>query len=127
MSTRRNVLKIVTVSLYLLLIGNLSGCSSIGSMPHVMGTQTNLSRNNFKVIKSGVQGRDSGFSLLGFLPIASPSYADAMADLHSKIDMEGKATALANVTQDRSNLYLILFSIPRLTITADIVEFMPEK
>jgi hypothetical protein len=31
--------------------------------------------------------------------------------------------ALANQTEDRSSLYLILFSIPRVTITADVIEF----
>jgi hypothetical protein len=30
---------------------------------------------------------------------------------------------LANQTQDHSTIYLILFSIPRLVVTADIVEF----
>jgi hypothetical protein len=31
--------------------------------------------------------------------------------------------ALANVTEDDSVLYLILFSLPKKTIRADIVEF----
>ena len=40
--------------------------------------------------------------------------------------MEGKSTALANVAQDKSTVYLILFSIPKITVTADIIEFIDE-
>ena len=105
----------------------LAGCASVGTMPHITGTQTDLSRKNFRVIKSAARGVDSGFSLLGIIPFKSPSYANAMADLHQNVEMEGKATALVNVAQDHSSLYLILFSIPKITITADVIEFLDEK
>ncbi|MFA5410286.1 MAG: DUF6567 family protein [Candidatus Omnitrophota bacterium] len=118
---------LLTGCLFLSAVLYLTGCASVGSMPHVMGTQTDLSKSNYKVIKSGAQGIDTGFTLLGIFPIVSPSYANAMADLHTKVEMEGKSAALANVTQDMSNIYLILFSIPKLIITADVIEFIPEE
>jgi hypothetical protein len=31
--------------------------------------------------------------------------------------------ALTNKTEDRSTWYLILFSIPEITVTADVIEF----
>jgi hypothetical protein len=38
--------------------------------------------------------------------------------------MTGKSLALANATEDRSSLYLVLFSIPRISVTADVIEFI---
>ena len=107
-------------SLSLLLVG----CSSTGHFKHSNDTRVDLSRNNYKIIRSNAIGRSSGFSLLGILPIVPPTYNSAMADLHGAGGLqEGQAQALANVTQERSTLYLVLFSIPRITIRADIVEF----
>jgi len=37
--------------------------------------------------------------------------------------LTGRAVALANQLEDRSTFYLILFSIPKVTITADAIEF----
>ena len=81
--------------------------------------------NNYKIIKAGAKGQSSGFSLLGFIPILRPNYADAKSHLYKAVGepLEGRSIALVNQTQDRSSLYLILFSIPRVTVTADIVEF----
>jgi hypothetical protein len=114
---------IVIFSLFLF----FTGCANDGRIPIQQGlTRTDLSKNNFRVLKANVRGDDSGFKLFGFIPIVSPSYADAMRSLHHNVDMEGKSTALANVAQDRSTLYLILFSIPKITVTADIIEFTGE-
>jgi hypothetical protein len=41
-----------------------------------------------------------------------------------KEPLTGKAVALADQMEDRSTLYLILFSIPKVTITADVIEFV---
>jgi hypothetical protein len=38
--------------------------------------------------------------------------------------LTGRAVALANETEDRSSFTLLLFSIPRITITADVIEFI---
>ena len=108
------------------MILSLSACSSTGNMKGG-GTDTTvgLNRNNYKILKAGAMGQSSGFWLLGFIPLASPDYASAKSDLYrsSGVSLTGKAAALANQTEDKSTLYLILFSIPRVTITADIIEF----
>lgn len=106
-----------------------SGCASQGEMRgQTTGTSVQLTKNNYKVIAPGAMGKSYGFNLLGFIPIVSPSYAQAKKELYqnSGESLAGKPIALANQTEDRSSLYLILFSIPRVTITADIVEFTPE-
>lgn len=114
----------------LTLIAVASGCSSIGDMRGGgTGTDVQLSQNNYKLIKPGAIGRSYGFKLLGIVPFDSPTAADAKANLYRSVneDLTGKAVALANQTEDRSSLYLILFSIPRITYTADVIEFTQDK
>ena len=112
----------------LLLAALATGCSSAGHISGQTGTDVQLSQNNYRVITAGARGKSYGFRLLGILPIVSPNYADAKADLYKSVGvpLTGKAVALANQTEDRSSLYLILFSLPRVTITADVIEFVRE-
>lgn len=107
----------------------ITGCSSNGSFQQSTGTEVSLKANNYKIIKAGATGTSRGFYLLGIIPIVSPSYAEAKADLYKSAgqSLEGRSIALANQTQDKSLLYLILFSMPKVTFTADIVEFQPES
>jgi hypothetical protein len=103
------------------------GCSSAGGMRGGdTSTSVEFNRNNYEVIKAGAQGKSYGFRLLGVIPITSPNYADAKANLYKdvKTPLDGKAVALANQTWDHSDLYLVLFSIPRVTLTADVVQFV---
>jgi hypothetical protein len=94
-------------------------------MPQGTGAGVSLSGNNYKVLKAGAKGESGGFYLLGFIPIVSPNFADAKASLYASVgqSLEGRSIALANQTEDKSTMYFILFSLPRITITADIVEF----
>ncbi len=122
------LLKNKTIAGLIFSLAILGGCSSTGDFQQSTGTAVSLERNNYKVIKSGAVGRSSGFKLLGIIPIISPSYADAKRDLYHSAgqSLEGRSIALANQTQDKSSLYLVLFSIPTLTFSADIVEFKDE-
>lgn len=101
----------------------LTSCSN--SVPRNPETSVSLNRNNYKVIKAAARGQSSGFYLLGLIPIVTPNYASAKADLYDGIgqSLEGRSVALANQTQDRSTFYLFLFSVPTISITADVVEF----
>lgn len=89
-------------------------------------TAVDLKGKNYQMIQAGATGTSYGFRLLGILPIASPHYATARRDLYASVKqpLNGKAVALANQMEDRSTLYLILFSIPKVTITADVIEFV---
>jgi hypothetical protein len=105
----------------------LVGCASRGEIKGGgTGTQVQLNQRNYKVIQAGAVGKSHGFRLLGIIPIVSPNYADAKKNLYESVgeNLKGRAIALANQTEDDSSLYLILFSIPRVTITADLVEFI---
>ena len=103
----------------------LAGCSSEGAYHASNTTQVNLTGNNYHVLKTGVTGKSYGFSLLGFIPIVSPMHSEAKANIYSALNepLQGRSIALVNNTEDRSSLYLILFSIPSVTVTADVVEF----
>ena len=116
MKFKTNVIVIIALCLF------LTGCATSGKMSQLSTANTALDKGNYRVISSNVRGTDSGFWLL-FIPFSTPSYGDAMESLHEKVSLEGRATSLINVTEDKSTFTLLLFSIPKLTITADVIEF----
>ena len=104
----------------------LGGCASQGAFKgQATTTGVSLSQNNYKIIKSGAKGQSYGFRLLGVVPIFMPNYALAKERLYQSVgeNLTGRSVALANQTEDRSALYLLLFSIPKYTVTADVIEF----
>jgi hypothetical protein len=111
--------------LVLVLVAMMVGCSSTRGSHYdtAQATSVDLKTANYRILKSNAVGTDRGFKLLGFIPFSTPSYVDAMNDLRSQAPMENRAAALANVVQEESSLWLLLFSIPKITITADIIEF----
>ena len=96
-------------------------------MPQTTQSATHLDRANFRVIKASARGVDQGFYLLGFIPIIMPSISDATDQLMQGIDAEGRAVSLTNVTQEHQTLYVYLFSLPKIVIRADVIEFLPEE
>lgn len=105
----------------------LTGCTGFGDLPFGNSTTTHLERANFRVVKANARGEDSGFYLLGVLPLREPSITDAVDALQSGIRTEGRAVSLVNVTQERRNGYFVLFSISKLIVRADVIEFLPES
>ena len=108
-----------------------AGCASTKVTTNTPSTETqiNLTHANYKMIKAGAEGRSYGFRLLlGIIPITAPNTATARADLYRNVGepVTGKSVALINVTEDRSTTWLLLFSIPKLVITGDVVEFTTE-
>jgi len=106
----------------------LAGCASNTTEVSSPSTQTavNLSQNNFRVIKAGAVGTSHGFRLLGIIPFAGANETDARADLYRHLgqSLEGKSATLANTTYSKSTVYLILFSVPKVTVEADVVEYL---
>lgn len=106
----------------------LAGCSSaeINSPDKLTTTGISLSQRNFRVLKPDATGSSHGFALLGIIPIVNPKIAVAKERLYATVGqpITGKAVALANQADYHSTVYLILFSVPRLTVTADVIEFI---
>jgi hypothetical protein len=108
-----------------------TGCSSTRVENNASSTETQIDLNhaNYKMIKAGAEGRSYGFRFfLGIIPITAPNTAAARADLYNHVgeSVNGKSVALINVTEDRSTTWLLLFSVPKLVITGDVVEFTGE-
>jgi hypothetical protein len=107
-----------------------TGCSNMGvNKGGITSTGVNLDQQNYQLIKGGARGDSYGFYLLGLLPIVSPTHAKAQSRLYESVGqrLEGRTIALMNQTEDRSAVYVILFSVPRLTVTADVIEFTEQR
>jgi hypothetical protein len=131
MKSNKNTINILAIGAASLIFLSLNvGCAS-SKIQTGQSTETsvNLSGKNYRLIEGGAKGTSHGFALLGIIPLASPHYADAKHDLYASVPgtLTGKAVALANEMDDRSTTYLILFSIPTLTVTADVIEFTDQS
>ena len=112
----------------LFIIALVIGCASnVGNMPQATQSATHLDRANFRVVKASARGVDRGFYLFGIIPIITPSLSDATDQLMQGISAEGRAISLTNVTQERQTLYVVLFSLPKIVVRADVIEFLEEE
>ena len=102
---------------------------SLGQPPVQANTHTavNLSEGNFVVVKTNVIGRSKGFSLLGLITVYPATTTKAMSRLYAEAGMqEGRPKTMAHLVIEHSSMYFILFSIPEITVRADIVQFGPK-
>ena len=106
----------------------LSGLIPAPSGTQVLTTTTvNLSRKNFKIVKANAIGHSVGFSFLGFFSLKSPGYEEAVTELYRYADVsEGKSRALVNVIHEQTSTYFILFALPKITVRADVIEFIDD-
>ena len=109
----------------------LSGCAIPGRTSFAVSSlsMATLSKNNYRVIKADVTGESTGFYFL-FIPFVWPTVSEAKHDLYDKlyaqgIVLEGRAIALTNTTEDRGGYHFLLFGIPKVKLTADVIEFIP--
>jgi hypothetical protein len=87
-------------------------------------TSVSLATDNYRILKTNVVSTDWGINLLGIFPIISPDYTKAIAKLYTAGEVsEGKPQAIVNILQQNTSPFFILFSIPRITFRADVVEF----
>src|SRR5215212_4025315 len=88
-------------------------------------TQVGLDGNNYRIIQTNVTAVSKGFKILGLITIKSPSYVKAMSHLYSQTQIqEGRPQALANVVHETAGMNLILFSMPKIRVRADLIEFI---
>ena len=113
------------------LLWRLTGCATAlpalsGLLPTASGSQrvtsttVHLSRNTFKIVKANALGHSVGFSLPGLFSLKSPS-----TQLYRSIERpNGKAQTLVNVMHEQTSTYFVLFALPRITVRADVIEFI---
>jgi len=109
----------------------------------IVKKRVTLAKDNFRVAKSHVEGEawcghiffvqypEALQSGLGFpsatgIPLGNPDLIErAMADLHSKYDIKGKAQTLHNIVEEWSySNYAGLYGEVGVKITAEVVEFL---
>jgi hypothetical protein len=89
-------------------------------------TSIKLEQANFAVVKTNVVGECKGFALLGLVTVVPAEFSTAMDRLYVRAEMQpGRAQTLGNTLIERSSTYLILFSIPKVSVRADVLEFVP--
>ena len=132
--------KLPTLALILLLAGMLGGCANYRNQSFWEVTKTNveLEADNFQVSRLGIQGTASCPYLFGLggscglpifgIPFGTPALLEeAMNNLHSKYDIEGKPAFFHNVNIEWTTRGIpLILKIQRVTITADIYEFTKE-
>jgi hypothetical protein len=96
----------------------LSGLISIPPGTHILTTTTvNLSRQNFKIVKTNAIGSSVGFSFLNLFTLKAPGYAEANTLHYQQIGVsEGKAQALIYVMHESSSTYFILSALLKITV-----------
>jgi hypothetical protein len=124
------------LSLLLLVLVLVTGCAALPPLPFILPsvsgqvpvlpvTSVSLAERNYRIVKTNVVGTSRGFALLGLITVKPPDYTEAFAQLYQAGGVSaGKALALINIIQQSSAPYFILFSLPKITLRADVVEFV---
>jgi hypothetical protein len=97
-----------------------------GPPPNEVHQQTDvrLEQNNFMLVRTNVYGQCKGFALLGIITMVPATLTKAVDRLYASAQMSPyHPQAVANVIIERSSSYWILFSIPKVEVHADVVEF----
>jgi len=127
------------VGLLLVCATLVSGCAAVapfasaitGSAPGSgieIHTQTSvrLEEGNFVTVRTNVVGSSKGFKLLGFITLYPATLDKALNRLYAKAEAEeGRSQTLAHLIVEHSGVYVILFSIPKVTARGDLIEFVP--
>jgi len=121
--------KFIVSSSLLICAALVTGCATHGDGSYRSDnvTDTILSEGNYEVVKPGAEGTSKGFKLLG-IPLVRPSHASARSDLYEDVEqpLTGRAIALTNQREEPSTLNFLLFQIPRIKVSADVIEFKEE-
>jgi hypothetical protein len=104
-----------------------AGCKSMsGRLLEDAGARVFLTEGNYRVVKAHVVGESTGFFLLMFIPISSPSYNEAKANMYTALGepVAGRSIALTNQTEDLTQVNALLYATRTITLSADFIEFL---
>jgi hypothetical protein len=108
----------------------LTGHAPAGDLDIHTQTTVRLDDANFVTVRTNVVGSSKGFKILGFITIYPATFDKAMGRLYANAQAEeGRPQTLAHLAVEHSAVYVILFSIPKVTTRADLIEFLavPEE
>lgn len=115
---------------FLIVLFMLVGCGAPRQLTHRSESEAkiDLSKGNYSYVVADATGSSMGVKLLGIIPIIQPSYINAMSNLYKKAGIQkGKAYGVLNIYQEESSIYLIIISLPKVRVRADIIEFTKPK
>lgn len=136
-------MKTKTIFAAVALLAVLTGCVSSGLLMSSHTTQVQLHEANYKVVATSVNGQASASYLFGaslgigmyaqayaLIPLDKERalYKLAIEDLWKNFETkygktEGRSLALVNVRYDSEALNALVYTRPKLTVIADVVEF----
>ena len=104
---------------------SLTGCATswtIDKPPSVDG-QSNVGKP-YRTIKTAASGESTGFNIL-IIPLQAPTYSEAKKNLYASVNqsLEGKSIDLLHEQDEMYNTWYVLFSIKKLILTADVIEY----
>lgn len=103
----------------LVVIFSISSCAFHGG---TYSSSANISSSNFKIVKT-VSGQSKTLKVLGIGGLGKDALvAEAKATLLFKYPL-AENQILGNVVVDSKTSFLLVVSIQRVTVTADIIEF----
>jgi hypothetical protein len=104
----------------------VGGAAPASSLQIQTQTSVRLETGNFVTVRTNLVGESKGFKLLGLFTFYPATFNKAMNRLYGEAQAEeGHSQTLANMVVEHSGIYVILFSIPRVTVRADLIEFLP--
>lgn len=123
------------------LSGVLQGCAAVAPFASALPglspganiaihseTSVKLQEGNFVTVRTNVVGQSKGFKLLGFITIVPATLDTAMNRLYAQAEaQDGRPQTLAHLIVEHSGVNVILFSIPKVTARADLIEFLPRE
>ncbi len=140
---KNKVIKASAIGLVCILFA-MSGCTSAGVFPSAQITSVELTKGNYKIVTTSITGEASagyiigismGFGLFqqtyGIIPLSKDRqlYKLAVQDLWKNFEARfgtavGKKYALINIRYDSEALNLLVYTKPKVTIVADVIEFI---
>ena len=131
---------LLRTGLLTILCVGLTGCAAVapftsaitGDMSPPTGMEINtqnaetFQEAKFKTNRTNPKGSSRGFKLLGFITLYPATVNQALDRLYMDAQaQQGRPQTLAHLIVEHSGIYVILFSIPKVTARADLIEFVP--
>ena len=99
-----------------------TGCNSPFPTAQTIGVKVDPAKGDYKVVARGISGSSQGTRVL--FMTSAPSYEEAIKEVYRNAAIRpGDNYALVNCTETKSIKDYFFWEFPKITITADIIEY----
>lgn len=100
----------------------ITGCNSPFPTAQTIGVKVDPAKGDYKVVARGISGSSQGTRVL--FMTSAPSYEEAVKEVYRNAAIRpGDNYALVNCTETKSIKDYFFWEFPKITITADIIEY----